>query len=326
MNKKEFNISVSVKENNAKVIKGVIQYDTGNLFNINILDGTAPFDFTGYSNVVIEVLKPDGTVYVDGDGGQLDVIDALNGLVAFTLHPQCALVKGMHFVALSVFSNGSKVTTARFNYYVAESMDAGQGDDIISKSEYPILQMLIAQNSNIIESEQMRVIAEQLRQMAEASRVDETSGVLAQAKQAIEQAQSYVNNVKNWYDLFMSAASDIGDIDLSSVVTKTNLEEALKLIDCGEFAGTDNKTIRVRRGQSGNLPTLDSGELGYVTDEKLLYIGTSGGNYALNESCYIVQATPPEDTTALWIDTSNRNALKFWNGSTWLGTSTAVFA
>ncbi|MGF6376852.1 hypothetical protein M2140_001930 [Clostridiales Family XIII bacterium PM5-7] len=326
MNKKEFNIAVSVKDNNAKVINGVIQYDTGNLFNINILDGTAPFDFTGYSNVIIEVLKPDGTVYVDGNGGYLDVIDAADGLVAFTLQPQCALVKGMHFVALSIFSNGTKVTTARFNYYVSESMDEGQGDDILSKSEYPILQQLIAQNSNIIESEQMRIVAEQLRQMAEASRVSETSGILAQAKKAIEQAQSYVNNVKNWYDLFMSAASDIGEVDLSSVVTKTNLDEALRLIDCGEFIGTENKTVKIQRGLSENMPVLSDGELGYAKDDKRMFIGTEDGNFEINSPCYIVQATAPEDTTVLWIDTANGNALKYWNGTAWLGTSTAVFA
>lgn len=326
MNKKEFNVSVSTKENAAKVINGVIQYDTGNLFNINILEGAKPFDFTAYSNVVIEVLKPDGTVFVDGDGGSLDVLDPEEGLVAFTLQPQCVLLKGMHFVTISIYSNGVKVTTARLNYYVSESMDDSQGDDIVSMSEYPILQLLIAQNSNIIEAEQLRVIAEQLRQAAEEGRVSETSGLMAQVQQAIEQVQSYVGTVKNWYDLFMSAAGDIAEVDLSSVVTQTNLSDALKNLDCGEFAGTENKTFRVKRGEKENLPPLADGEFGYVKDGQMLFIGTEEGNVFLNKPCFIAQATEPEDTTVIWIDTQNDNAMKFWNGDAWASTSTATLA
>ena len=326
MNKKEFNVSVSTRDNSAKVVNGVIQYDTGNLFNIIILEGAKPFDFTGYSNVVIEVLKPDGTVFVDGDGGSLDVLDAEGGLVAFTPQPQCVLLTGMHFVVVSIYSNGVKVTTARFNYYVSESMDDGQGDDIASTSEYPVLQLLIAQNSSIIEAEQLRRIAEQLRQEAEAGRTNETSGILAQAQQAIEQAQSYVNNVKNWYDLFMSAAGDIGGVDLSTVVTQTNLSDALKDIDCGEFSGTANKTLHIQRGNATNLPTLTDGELGYVKDTKELHIGTSAGNVHLNKPCFVAQATAPEDRTIIWIDTGNNNTTKFWDGTAWAGTSAATFA
>lgn len=326
MNKKKFNVSVSTRDNSAKVVNGVIQYDTGNLFNISILEGAKSFDFTGYSNVVIEILKPDGTVFVDGDGGSLDVLDAEEGLVAFTLQPQCVLLTGMHFVTISIYSNGVKVTTARLNYYVAESMDDGQGDDIVSMSEYPILQLLIAQNSNIIEAEQLRQIAEQLRQEAEAGRVSETSGILAQAQQAIEQAQSYVGTVKNWYDLFMSAAGDIGEVDLSSVVTQTNLADALKDIDCGEFSGTANKTLHIQRGRAENLPTLADGELGYARDTKQLHIGTPSGNVHLNKPCFAAQATAPTDTTIIWIDTSNGNAVRFWDGSAWSSTSTATFA
>lgn len=326
MNKKEFNVSVSTRDNSAKVVNGVIQYDTGNLFNISILEGTKPFDFTGYSSVVIEILKPDGTVFVDGDGGSLDVLDTESGLVSFNLQPQCVLLTGMHFITLSIYSNGVRVTTARLNYYVAESMDEGQGDDIVSTSEYPILQLLLAQNSNIIEAEQLRQIAEQLRQEAEVGRVNETSGILVQAQKAIEQAQSYVGTVKNWYDLFMSAAGDIGEVDLSTVVTQTNLTDALRDIDCGEFAGTANKTLHIQRGNAENLPILTDGELGYVKDIKALHIGTPDGNVHLNKPCFVAQATAPEDKTIMWIDTSNGNVMKFWDGTVWSSTSTATFA
>lgn len=322
MNKKEFNLSVSTRDNSAKVVRGVIQYDTGNLFNVNILEGTKPFDFTGYTNVVIEILKPDGTVYVDGDGGSLDVLDAEYGTVSFTLQPQCVLITGMHFVAISIFSNGVKVTTARLNYYVSES--AGGSGDVTSTSEFPILQLLIAQNSNILESEQLRQIAERLRQEAEAHRVNETEGVLAQAQKAIEQAQSYVDNVKDWYDLFMSAAGDIAGVDLSTVVTQTNLADALKDIDCGGFTGA-TKTLHIRGGNKENLPALKSRELGFVYETQELFIGYDWKNILINKPAFVAQATAPDDTSILWIDTANNNALKFYNGIAWAGTSTAVF-
>lgn len=324
MNRKEFNVSVSTKENAAKVINGVIQYDTGNLFNINILEGARPFDFTSYSNIVIEVLKPDGTVFVDGDGGSLDVLDPEEGLVAFTLQPQCTLLKGMHFVTISIYSNGIKVTTARLNYYVSESMDDSQGDDIVSTSEYPILQLLLAQNSNIIEAEQLRVIAEQLRQAAEEGRASETNGVLKQALDAITTAQSYADKVKDWYDLFMSAASEISGVDLSTVVTKTELNEALQVYDCGEFS-EENRTLQIQRGEAENLPVLADGELGYTRNGRL-HIGTLDGNVELNKPCFVAQATAPDDKTIIWIDLSNGNAMKFWDGTKWASTSTATFA
>lgn len=325
MNRKEFNVSVSTKENAAKVINGVIQYDTGNLFNISILDGTKPFDFSSYSNVVIEVLKPDGTVFVDGDGGSLDVLDPEEGLVAFTLQPQCVLLRGMHFVAISIYSNGVKVTTARLNYFVAESMDDGQDHDVTSLSDYPILQLLLAQNSNIIEAEQLRVIAEQLRQTAEADRESDTNGVLKQAMDAINTAQSYAEKVKDWYDLFMSAASEIGGVDLTTVVTKTELREALKDLDCGEFTATETRKLQILRGEAEKLPNLADGQLAYTRNGRL-HIGSLGENIELNKPCFAVQATEPADTTVLWIDTNNGNAIKFWDGIRWVSTSTATFA
>lgn len=154
--------------------------------------------------------------------------------------------------------------------------------------------------------------------------MNETEGVLAQAQKAIEQAQSYVNNVKNWYDLFMSAAGDIAGVDLSTVVTQTNLAEALKDIDCGGFTGAA-KTLHIRGGNKENLPTLNIREFGFAYDSKELFIGYNGTNILINKPAYVAQATAPDDTTILWIDTANSNTLKFFNGIAWVGTSTAVF-
>lgn len=46
--------------------------------------------------------------------------------------------------------------------------------------------------------------------------------------------------------------------------------------------------------------------------------GSSGGGF-------VAQATAPEDTSLLWIDTSNNNVIKFYNGTAWTPTG-AVFS
>lgn len=40
-------------------------------------------------------------------------------------------------------------------------------------------------------------------------------------------------------------------------------------------------TIQIRAGNKANMPKLADRELGYVRDEKALYIGTAGGNVKL---------------------------------------------
>lgn len=40
-------------------------------------------------------------------------------------------------------------------------------------------------------------------------------------------------------------------------------------------------TIRLKRGQVANLPTLNVGEPGFTTDEKAVYVGSSDGNIKL---------------------------------------------
>jgi hypothetical protein len=124
----------------------------------------------------------------------------------------------------------------------------------------------------------------------------------------------------------MSAASSISGVDLSTVATKADLTNALAAINCGEFTGTDKKKFQILRGLAANLPTLAVGEMGYETDTNGLYIGTSNGNKRINDPCFIISASAPSDTTKLWIDTANNSVIKYYNGTSWIGTNTAVFA
>lgn len=53
--------------------------------------------------------------------------------------------------------------------------------------------------------------------------------------------------------------------------------------------------------------------------------GSTGGGEKSSGGGFVAQATAPEDTSLLWIDTSNNNIIKFYNGTAWTPTG-AVFS
>ena len=322
MNKKYFNVPVSLKDNNARIVEGVIQYDTADLFNIKLYDGTEPFDFSGYSTLVFTALKPDGTEYIDTEGEYLDVVDAADGRIAFTLPPALTVLGGMHFCNITIYSNGVKLSSARFNYFVQEAL--AEGDNARHTDEYPLLEQLISKLSLIQDAEQMRNEAEALRVLAENERVSDTSGIVAQAQTLALQAQSYAKAAQDWYTLLITYAGDLTGVDLSGIATKHDVEDAVSEIDCGEFEGASVKTIQFRRGSIDNLPALKAGEAAFADDK--LFVGNGQSNVQINSAPFIAQATEPTDTSRLWIDTANGNAIKFFDGIAWVGTATATFA
>lgn len=323
MNKKYFNVPVYLRDNNARIVEGVVQGDTADLFNIKLYDGTEAFDFTGYTMVILSIIRPDGTEYIDTSGEYLDILDPAEGRMALTLPASLTAQNGMYLCTVSVYANGVQLTTGRFNYYVQLTTSDGSG--MTGTNEYPIMQRLLAQLSLIADAEQMRMESEELRVTAENARVSDTSGIIAQATLLAAQAEGYARAAKDWYDLLITYAGDVTGADLSGIATKQELTEGLSNIDAGTFDGSEYKCIQILRGAMENLPTLNDGELGFVKASKQLYIGSDGTNELLNASCFIAQATAPEDTGKLWIDTGNGNAIKFYDGEKWASTSTATF-
>jgi hypothetical protein len=323
MNKKYFNVPVSLKDNNARIVEGVIQYDTADLFNIKLYDGTEAFDFTGYTMVVLTVIKPDGNEYIDKDGETLDIVSPEDGRMALTLPETLTAQVGMHFCEVVVYANGIRLASARFNYYVQKSLTDGSG--MQSESEYPLVQKLLAQLSLIADAEQMRTEAEYLRMIAENGRESVTSGIVEQTTILANRAMSYAKAAEDWYNLLINYAGETTGVNLSGIATKQELTEAVSNMDCGLFDGSVYKAIQILRGELGNMPSLRDGEFGYVKDAGQLYIGDNGTNVLLNGSCFIAQATAPADTSRLWIDTGNANAIKFFDGEKWASTSTATF-
>jgi hypothetical protein len=56
-----------------------------------------------------------------------------------------------------------------------------------------------------------------------------------------------------------------------------------------------------------------------------MILNSSTGGGGSNGGGFVAQATAPEDTKLLWIDTSNNNIIKFYNGTAWTPTG-AVFS
>ena len=78
-----------------------------------------------------------------------------------------------------------------------------------------------------------------------------------------------------------------------------------------------SKKIQIKRGLKVGIPTLDSGELGYATDTKELFIGTAGGNELatpfVNEySLTISTGDWSQETTGNFVD--NYKAVKTLTG------------
>jgi hypothetical protein len=325
MNDKAFNVIISVRDNNAAVIRGVVQHDNGNLFNLKIFDGNEPFDFTGYTNMVLTILKPDGTRVVDSDtGASLDFVNPEKGTVQISVGGQATVLTGMHFCSLEIFADGKRVTTARFNYFVSESLDAvNVPSEIQSKDEWPVLQGLVASCSEIISAERQRVLSELERIAAEDQRISTTEGIVAQVTALAQMAQSHAEQAQQWAQMAQLVA--LGEP--LPVVTKEELKQRLKEIDCGSFT-EEIDHIEIKRGAEADLPLLATAELAYCMDTERLYIGTPTGNPVLiNGPAFVASAVAPSDKSLLWIDISSSGgkAIKYHDGSSWVGTATATF-
>ena len=354
MNNKAFNVALSLTDNNTKIVKGVVQYDSGNLFRVKVMSGGEPFDFTGYTDIVLTIVKPDGTSIVTEQTEDSDYIQLFSpetGEVHFQLGGQATLLVGMHFAALSFYGDGMRTTTAKLNYFVEENNDAENiPDNIISSNDWQILTSLISKNSLIETAESARVIAELAREAAELSRASETAGIISSATALSNAAQQYAEMARAWAAVTFATAipGDYWNFEIVEedghsnlyivyddalypdgytlpVLTQEQLEARLAAINCGVF-GTPVDKIQILRGLFEDLPTLDEGEMAWATDTKQMYIGTASGNQAVGKAPYIAQATEPTDTSILWIDTANSNIIKYHNGSAWVATNTAIYA
>lgn len=291
MNKKVLSAVIQLKQNNRKILRGVVQNDTGVILDIRVMDGLVPFDFSGYGIVTIKVTKPDETIYINSNGSDLvDTINARSGRFKIGIPASLTAQKGMHHVTIGFGeSSNTYFQTVAFNYFVGE--DATISDSTIEGSdELPILTNLIAQFSDMAQTLDEWEQKELDRQSNEEDRQQRWADLERDIASAVNEA----NEVKALLNLIIQTMIDSGvvlpvQVDTSDLVLEDELTE-----------------------------TLDD----YATKA---YVTTAIGN--LNLPQVVAQPTAPTDTTKIWIDTSGGTpVIKFYANSTWNTANVAVFA
>lgn len=349
MNYKAFNITLPIKENNVQIIKGIVKGDTANIVNVRLMDGVVPFDFTGYTDVFVEILKPDGThiqasatgnpeVDTNNNPYTIQVIDPTAGRISFTLKGQATILTGIHYGQLTIMGNGESLSTVKFNYYVGDNIANDTApEEVGSSDEYVSLKNMIAQHSVIAAEERERVEAEQDRVEAELRReedakilADDITQYLGNATEYVNQTAIYMNEAKKFAELAQNPSQEIINalIPALGLATETFVTEKIDNATTDHDGGTYekvNKLILARRGLDANLPALEEGEFGWSTDLQILYVGGSEGAVPIN-GVYIVSPEAPKRHDVLWIDISANGAIKYYDGIDWQPTATATFS
>lgn len=347
MNYKEFNIALPIRDNNVVLIEGLVRGDTANIVNARLMDGTEPFDFTGYTEVFVEILKPDGThvqACATGDPEidnntnpyTIQIVDPSEGRVSFTLKNQATILTGTYFGQLVIMGNGESLTTARFNYHVKETVAADDAaEEVVSSEDYASLKNMIAQNSLIAGYEDLRMEAEVNRNNAELLREERMQDVEARVQEYFDNAEEYVDQTESYMqeaERFAQLAQNPSAEIIADLVSTLNLaseeyvDDSVNGVDHnGGTYETLNKLIQVRRGLDANVPVLAEGELGWSTDAQTLYVGSAEDPVPINGT-FVASLTAPARHDVLWIDLSAGGSIKYYDGATWQPTATATFS
>lgn len=346
MNYKEFNVAIPIKANNVLIVDGIVQLDTANIVNARLMDGTEPFDFTGYTEVFIEILKPDGThiqacvtddpeINDANNPYTIQVVDPKEGRVSFTLQGQATILTGSHFAQITIMAGGRPLSTARLNYYVGGTL-RDPDIDLTSHDEYTTLLTLINRNSSIAEAERVRVDSETQRKLREIEREERMLEMEADVKDLVDTADERIEATernaelaKQYAELAQNPSKEI----MQALIEELNLVEKLYVdnlvatsvrnFDAGSFTddADSKRLLKARTGLAAEMPALAEGEFGFATDTKRLYVGDTPIN-----GVYYAGSEAPEETHLLWIDTSAGGVVKYHDGIAWQPTATATFS
>ncbi len=331
MNKKNIPIIVQLKQNNNRIIEGIEQNDAGVLFDMKIMDGLKPFDFSGYTTVTLKIKKPDESFTVDSDkGNRVDVIDPVNGRLKLNIPTSCTAQNGMHFCQIGFgYDEETYFETTSFNYFVGENPNP-EDESVTGTDEFPVLTNLIAQVSGMLSAEETRLLSELDRQEAEAGRKTVASALIALFVETLGLLEDLLVESHSMLDEILKALAEGGSVDVSqltALASKSYVAEALSSLDFGSTEGDKTKNLVIYHGDSDDRGSLLTGELFYDTETNSLYIGNGSNASLINRPPFIAQPTEPTETDKFWVDTSGTvPEIKYYNGSEWISCNTAVFA
>ena len=347
MNYKGFPIGVHLNENSVKVLEGIVQNDNGNLFQIQLYDGTEAFDFTGYSIINVTIIRPDETSITDlwvdtGDGYEradettegeteshtflaMQYLDPANGRITLQVGGDATAQVGLHRMAVEIYSSDVVLTTARINYNVVGTLNKVGASILERVPGYSKLQDLLIKCSQMIDAEEERANQEAARQNGELEReafADTLKQYMATLEQAVADAQAAAASAKSWKE----AATALVVTDLP-VELQTAIENA-----ASSAASFNALSARVDELEKKKVPVMESsaldtyfadaeeGAVAFCPTNNVLYVGDGEGKYeavADPSAMYIVSGTAPSDTTKLWVDAVNNYQLKAYVSDAW---------
>ena len=236
----------------------------------------------------------------------IQYIDPENGRITLKVGGDATAQVGLHRMALEIYSDDARVTTARINYRVVETLNNVDHSILDNNESYVELQSLLAQCSNILNEETERVNQEEARNTSEQQRADTFASLSGQMQSELDYARALFNEA--------IASGQMDDLyEYTTNYIDTNL---------GRIPTTDNAVAWFTTHQSPGLMV-------YCTADQLVYVGTGSGNYRtlITYAPYVAGTSAPSDTRQLWIDTSQGSIVKYYNGSTWVRTGAiALFA
>lgn len=333
MNKKVIPLIVQLKQNNNYIVQGINQNDAGVILDIKIMDGLEDFDYSGYAVVILKIMKPDGTYTYDSNtGAYVDIVDPTTGRLKVNIPTSCTAMNGMHFCTIGFgYDEDTIFDSMSFNYFVGDNPNASD-DDVIGTNEFPILTNLVAEISGAITEEEGRKFAEAERVNAEEERQASYANMMSTLQTRLNQVETALTDANNMLNSVYQAIAQGGSIDIDTInglATKGYVQEYVKNLDFGDVTDpVKDKTLIIYHGEDSRIGELELGELAYAFDTNKLYVGTEtvGVKEWVNEPCYTVSETTPDDTTKLWIDTSGSSpVIKYHNGTNWVSCNTAVY-
>lgn len=348
MNYKEFYMPLNVRDNNVKLLDGVVRGDTAVIVNATLIDGDEPFDFTGYSDIMMSIEGPNSILiksivtskeeYNTENPYNIHVASAKDGRLSFNPHGLATSEEGTYYVRFILFSGSDILATARVNYHVSRSDKNLPLSAYVNTSEYAGLVNLTSQISGYVDAELARVLAESWRKANEEARQEaeeERKATVEEMTNAWEDFQDTVSSVEE----YAKSAAESAEIAkhptieaISAILAGMNLpsdkNEMGELVSeyIGEYLsnGIDGDDITISIKMSDDIGSLAPGEMALDSSDFNLYIGTEGGNICLTEHVRAAN-TAPANTNLLWIDKSlTSSLLKYYDGTSWTAVKTAA--
>ena len=221
---KEYTTSIPIKGEEIKYVGSFTQNDINGVNRINamLMDGMNAFDITGYTTITFSVLKPDGTICVDGQGERINVRDAENGVITIDLHNNVMDRQGTCLATLEVYEGERKLSTSRLRFVIVG--DLADGADPTGESTFPALTEFLttwstdeaARKAN----ELIRIANEDTRIANELQRIA-NEGVNAQNIQIINQILTTKAD----------KATSLAGYDIMDAYTKKQIDEIIGILD-----------------------------------------------------------------------------------------------